>query len=444
MQINRKVLLVLLALGFMFSCARAPQQTVSEKPIKPTANVVFEKISDSIVRIENETGYGSGFFVARDKIVTNIHVIAGLGPFQVKSIGKETVWSIEGVIAYNKKNDLVILKISEEGTPLNLGNSDMVESGESIFTVESSINKCKIKKGTVNGILESGKRFRMKVDITPGDSGAPVFNSKKQVIGVNASAGRYYRYAISSNVLKALIAQTGMMEPIVQWNKREFVRAHAYYTQGKIKYTAKNYEGAIANFDEAIHLEPDFSIAYFNRGRAKYNLGNYEGALIDLEKGVKLSPEYAAVYHLMGVISILLTNYKGAITYFDKSIKLAPEDAEPYNSRGTAKYKLGDYHGAIVDFDKAVEINPGDANVYYNRGNVKTFFGNSESKRGNLVKAQRLYKEAITDFDKAIQIYPEKAYYYHARGIAKEALGQKEAAQVDFDKAKELDPNIGQ
>ena len=74
---------------------------------------------------------------------------------------------------------------------------------------------------------------------------------------------------------------------------------------------------------------------------------------------------------------------------------------------------------------------------------MKTFFGNFESKRGNLEKAQRLYKDAIIDFDKAIQINPEKAYYYHARGIAKEALGQKEAAQVDFDKAKELDSNIG-
>lgn len=444
MNTNKKTFLGLLALVFLLSCALVPQQIVVEEPITPTLNLMSEKISDSMVRIENETGYGSGFFVARDKIATNIHVIAGFGPFQVKSIGKETVWSIEGVIAFDKKSDLAILKISEEGTPLNLGNSDMVESGESIFTVESSINKCKIKKGTVNGILESGKRLRMKVDITPGDSGAPVFNSKKQVIGVNASSGRYYKYAISSNVLKALIAQTGIMEPIVQWNKREFVRAHAYYTQGKIKYTAKNYEGAIANFDEAIHLEPDFSIAYFDRGRAKYNLGNYEGAMIDLEKGVKLSPEYAAIYHLMGVISILLNNYKGAITYFDKSIKLAPEDAEPYNFRGTAKYKLGDYHGAIVDFDKAVEINPGDANIYNNRGNVKIYFGNFESKRGNLEKAQRLYKEAITDFDKAIQINPEKVYYYHARGIAKEALGQKEAAKVDFEKAKELDPNIGQ
>ena len=33
--------------------------------------------------------------------------------------------------------------------------------------------------------------------------------------------------------------------------------------------------------------------------------------------------------------------------------------------------------------------------------------------------------------------------YYYDRGRAKEALGQKEAAKADFDKAKELDPDVG-
>ncbi|MXZ02086.1 tetratricopeptide repeat protein [Candidatus Poribacteria bacterium] len=38
---------------------------------------------------------------------------------------------------------------------------------------------------------------------------------------------------------------------------------------------------------------------------------------------------------------------------------------------------------------------------------------------------------------------PKNAKYYYDRGLAKEALGQKEAAKADFQKAKELDPNVG-
>ena len=51
---------------------------------------------------------------------------------------------------------------------------------------------------------------------------------------------------------------------------------------------------------------------------------------------------------------------------------------------------------------------------------------------------------AIVDFDKAVQINAENAKYYYDRWRAKEALGQYEAAKADFDKAKELDPDVGQ
>lgn len=52
-------------------------------------------------------------------------------------------------------------------------------------------------------------------------------------------------------------------------------------------------------------------------------------------------------------------------------------------------------------------------------------------------------EEAIQDFDAAIRINPEYAEIYYDRGRAKAALGQKEAAEADFQKAKELDPNVG-
>ena len=53
-------------------------------------------------------------------------------------------------------------------------------------------------------------------------------------------------------------------------------------------------------------------------------------------------------------------------------------------------------------------------------------------------------EEAIVDFDKAVQINPENAKYYYGRRLGKEALGQEEAAKADFEKAKELDPDVGQ
>ena len=43
MKRDGKSLLVLLLLSFLFSCAQVPQKQVSEKPIMPTVDLMFNK-----------------------------------------------------------------------------------------------------------------------------------------------------------------------------------------------------------------------------------------------------------------------------------------------------------------------------------------------------------------------------------------------------------------
>ena len=71
MKLIRISLLSLLTLAVLFSCARVPQQIV-ELP--------EERSGFTVVRVEGRYGAASGFFVAPDKIATNIHVIAPLAP----------------------------------------------------------------------------------------------------------------------------------------------------------------------------------------------------------------------------------------------------------------------------------------------------------------------------------------------------------------------------
>ena len=133
MKANRKTLLVLLTLSLLLSCARTPQHPVSKKLEALTVDVTSEKLKGSIVRVVGLLGtkinIGSGFFVARDKIATNIHVVARPGPIFTKLVDGETVWTVEGVTGYDVKNDLVVLKISGESTPLPLADSDDIQTG---------------------------------------------------------------------------------------------------------------------------------------------------------------------------------------------------------------------------------------------------------------------------------------------------------------------------
>ena len=154
---------LLVTLGFLLSCAQAPQQ-VTEKIL--AQGLGTEKAKDSTVRLVSRVGksktLGSGFFVDTDKIATTIHVVAQPGPVFAKLSGKERTLAVEGIAAFDVKNNLVILKLSGEGTPLPLGNSDAVQTDESVSVVGYPYRQYETAVGTIDSIQKSDKWFKLK------------------------------------------------------------------------------------------------------------------------------------------------------------------------------------------------------------------------------------------------------------------------------------------
>ena len=69
----------------------------------------------------------SGFFVERDQITTSFHVLEGAISLAVKHVDTGAAYTIEGITAFDEKNDLAVLKVSEEEIPFPLGNSETVK-----------------------------------------------------------------------------------------------------------------------------------------------------------------------------------------------------------------------------------------------------------------------------------------------------------------------------
>ena len=370
MKQSSKFLLVLLAFSFLLSCARTPQQAISERPIAPIENLTPEKIRDSIVLIESETESGSGFFVTRDKIATNSHVVAHPGPIHVKSLDEGTVWTIEGVTGFDAANNIVILKLTSEGMPLPLGGSDTARIGEPVSIPGYPDGEYIVTEGSIQSIRNTNKWLRVNTTTSKETNGSPVLNNKGQVIAVivpydNGS----YSYAIPSGALEALLDKPVPIEPLEEWQQRKHVRAEAYYSLGVEKFANEDYAEAIVNFDKAIELNPKYVRAHYMRGMAQFYLGD----------------------HASGIATLTQT------------LTIDSADPDLYYSLGSVKANLGDYDDAMVDLDKAIELDAQHANTYANRGWAKLRHGESEAAGGNVEEAQDLYQAAITDLDKAIE-----------------------------------------
>ena len=71
----------------------------------------------------------------------------------------------------------------------------------------------------------------------------------------------------------------------IKYDKHNF---EAYYYRGCAKVNAKKYNEAIADFEKAVELKPDYADAYFNLGRTYYLLNKEDKAC----ENYKLADKY--------------------------------------------------------------------------------------------------------------------------------------------------------
>ena len=74
-------------------------------------------------------------------------------------------------------------------------------------------------------------------------------------------------------------------------HERKPLSAEAYFIAGNEKGKLGDYEGAIADYNEAIRLKPDFAHAYYNRGGVKDKLAQISEAMSDFQIAGKLAKE---------------------------------------------------------------------------------------------------------------------------------------------------------
>src|SRR5262249_21929950 len=77
-------------------------------------------------------------------------------------------------------------------------------------------------------------------------------------------------------------------------------RYAALVSQGNTSAGNHDYDRAIADYSEAIRLNPQYALAFDNRGNAYWNKADYDRALSDYNEAIRLDPKYASAYYNRG------------------------------------------------------------------------------------------------------------------------------------------------
>lgn len=102
-------------------------------------------------------------------------------------------------------------------------------------------------------------------------------------------------------------------------------RAHAYSTRALALSLKQQYGAAISDYDAAIRLNPNFSMALNNRAWAYYKWGRAGEGLADVERSLRLNPYSEHTWDTRAHIRQVLGDHAGAFADYEQSILLGGE-----------------------------------------------------------------------------------------------------------------------
>jgi tetratricopeptide (TPR) repeat protein len=81
-------------------------------------------------------------------------------------------------------------------------------------------------------------------------------------------------------------------------------------------------------------------------------------AIADYNEAIRLDPNYGEAFYNRGCAHISKNEYDRAIADINAAIELNPQDADFFAARGYAHERRGDHERAVADCKTAIRLNP--------------------------------------------------------------------------------------
>ena len=139
-------------------------------------------------------------------------------------------------------------------------------------------------------------------------------------------------------------------------------RAREHLERGEKEAGAHRYDEAIAHYNAAIQLKPDYAEAYNDRGHAYHwkGKGNKDLAIADFTRAIALRPIYPNAYNNRGVAYLAAGDSARSIPEFDRAPALKPDFRNADIHRAKAHRRLLHYRSAPGHFHRAWDVSGTD------------------------------------------------------------------------------------
>ena len=147
------------------------------------------RLSPAVVLIQSSAGRGSGFFVAPDTILTNVHVVGSDSSLTIRRADGSTTTA--RVDASAPAFDIAVLRVSNpnaDQATIRMGSVATTRVGEDVIAIGTPLGFLQntVSRGIVSALRDADGSTLIQTDaaINPGNSGGPLLDRTGTAIGI--------------------------------------------------------------------------------------------------------------------------------------------------------------------------------------------------------------------------------------------------------------------
>jgi tetratricopeptide (TPR) repeat protein/SAM-dependent methyltransferase len=212
-----------------------------------------------------------------------------------------------------------------------------------------------------------------------------------------------------------------------QANANRNLGAVALYMLGIVAYQQGRLDEAIARYEQALAIKPDFVDVLSNLGVALKDRGRVDEAIARYEQAIALQPDFAdALYNLANALRDR-GRLGEAIARYEQALAARPDYASALSNLGAVLHEQGRLDEAVARYGQALAARPDFADALSNLGNALRDLGRLD--------------EAIARYEQALAVEPGFASALSNLGVALYDQGRLDEAVARYEQALAVRPD---
>lgn len=237
------------------------------------------------------------------------------------------------------------------------------------------------------------------------------------------------------------------------------LNSHAFSFRGFYRHRQGRFKEALEDFDEAIQLDPKLSMNYQFRARLLSSMHKMMDALDDYDQAIELNPNASQVLFERAFLLMNHGQREEALEDAHRAISLDPSNTAFHDLRAVLRFQSGDFDAAITDFNEILKLDPHDVDTRWKRSIARV--RNRDFAKGLLdalvvddrnpkllsenlledvaIQVLRTADEVLAELTDQNQDEPQFAASFRDRGLACFVLGFSDKALSALNAAIRLD-----